>query len=107
MRLIAENLSIERCGRMILDGISFAVAGREALVLTGRTVWTRRRCSGRWLGSSSPCAVAITEAGRPGEVRCLGGIDTTEAAALEPVAKHAAKSQAPASTDPTLRPYPS
>ena len=35
MHLITENLSIERGGRTIIDGLSFAVADGEALVLTG------------------------------------------------------------------------
>lgn len=35
MQLVAENLSIDRGERRIVEGLSFAVAGGEALVLTG------------------------------------------------------------------------
>ena len=35
MQLAAENLSIERGGRLVLAGLSFSVAGGGALVLTG------------------------------------------------------------------------
>jgi heme exporter protein A len=36
MRLVADNLSIDRGGRRIVDGLSFALAAGEALVVTGR-----------------------------------------------------------------------
>ncbi len=36
MQLIAENLVVSRGGRVIVDGLSFAVASGEALLLTGR-----------------------------------------------------------------------
>ena len=35
MNLIADNVSIERGGRTIIDGLSFAIAAGEALVLIG------------------------------------------------------------------------
>ena len=35
MQLIAENLVVERGSRPVIDGLSFAVKGGEALVLTG------------------------------------------------------------------------
>jgi heme exporter protein A len=35
MRLTVENLALERGGRPVLGGIAFAVAGGEALVVTG------------------------------------------------------------------------
>ena len=35
MKLIADNLSLERGGRRIVDGLSFTVSAGEALVLTG------------------------------------------------------------------------
>ena len=35
MKLVAENLRVERGGRAIVDGLSFAVASGEALVATG------------------------------------------------------------------------
>lgn len=36
MKLLAENLACERGGRTVFDGVSFSVAGGEALVVTGR-----------------------------------------------------------------------
>ena len=35
MRLVADNLSIDRGGRTILDGVSFTAASGEVIVLTG------------------------------------------------------------------------
>lgn len=35
MQLVAENLSVERAGRLIVAGLSFTVSSGEALVLTG------------------------------------------------------------------------
>ena len=35
MQLVAEDLVVERGGRRVIDGLSFAVAAGEALVLAG------------------------------------------------------------------------
>lgn len=35
LALTAENLCIERGGRLVLDGIGFSIAGGEALIVTG------------------------------------------------------------------------
>ncbi len=36
MRIIVENLACRRSGRLVFDGLSFTLAGGEALVITGR-----------------------------------------------------------------------
>ena len=67
MNLVAENLSLERGGRTILAGLSFAVAAGEALVLTGPNGAGKTTLLRAVAGFLPPAAGHVRLDGRPAD----------------------------------------
>ena len=67
MKLITENLNVERGSRAVIEGLSFAVAGGEALVLTGANGAGKTTLLRALAGLIAPAAGAVRLEGGDGE----------------------------------------